>query len=220
MAEDEENLPPSRTLIDAEKDTVRLEQVLPGGEWCTSYLVTNLSGTQPVIAEVRIYPAEGRTSPTDDCKFEVGEWSGSAPEVPVGGITRRLLRSVSVESMWKEVRPLLPSLMGMNNADAIRKALAAHRLGPPVVAKRNPDWWVAFMAAGYANLLPHTKKPILTLADEAGLSPSTTRSVINEARRRGFLAGGKRGRAGGYLTDAGKAACNWLPVDESEDWDQ
>jgi hypothetical protein len=60
----------------------------------------------------------------------------------------------------------------------------------------DPDGFSAKVAAAYREYAPQTRAPALKIADEAGVPVATVRSWIREARRRGKLPQGRKGRAG------------------------
>ena len=60
----------------------------------------------------------------------------------------------------------------------------------------DPDGFSARVAAAYREYAPQTRAPALKIAEEAGVPVATVRSWIREARRRGKLPQGRKGRAG------------------------
>ena len=59
----------------------------------------------------------------------------------------------------------------------------------------NPEAYYALVAARYRLLVRTTSKPGVVMAQEAGVPVATARRWINEARRRGLLPPGRKGRA-------------------------
>jgi hypothetical protein len=59
-----------------------------------------------------------------------------------------------------------------------------------------PDAFYAAIADAYRFLALASRRPAVELADANGVPPSTTRRWVKEARRRGLLAPGQKGRRG------------------------
>jgi hypothetical protein len=59
-----------------------------------------------------------------------------------------------------------------------------------------PDAFYAAVADAYRFLALASRRPAVELADANGVPPSTTRRWVKEARRRGLLAPGQKGRRG------------------------
>jgi hypothetical protein len=59
-----------------------------------------------------------------------------------------------------------------------------------------PEVFYAKVADAYRSAATETSRPAPVLADEAGVPVETVRRWIKEARRRGFLPAGRKGRAG------------------------
>lgn len=60
----------------------------------------------------------------------------------------------------------------------------------------DPDGFAERVAAAYREYAPTTRAPAVKIADEAGVPVATARSWIREARRRGKLPEGRKGKAG------------------------
>jgi len=60
----------------------------------------------------------------------------------------------------------------------------------------DPDSFYAQVAAAYREYAPQTRAPALKIAEEAGVPIATARSWVREARRRGKLPQGRKGKAG------------------------
>lgn len=60
----------------------------------------------------------------------------------------------------------------------------------------DPDGFAQRVADAYREYVMQTRSPALKIAEEAGVPVATVRSWIREARRRGKLPEGRKGRAG------------------------
>jgi hypothetical protein len=60
----------------------------------------------------------------------------------------------------------------------------------------DPDGFYALVAAAYREYAPHTRAPSVKIAEEAGVPVGTARGWVREARRRGKLPQGRKGKAG------------------------
>lgn len=60
----------------------------------------------------------------------------------------------------------------------------------------DPDGFAERVADAYREYVMETRSPALRIAEEAGVPIATARSWIREARRRGKLQAGRKGRAG------------------------
>jgi hypothetical protein len=76
---------------------------------------------------------------------------------------------------------------------ALSSPLPREPLGPP--ANGLTDDFLRSVAAGYQEHTARTHKPNIALAEESGVPVGTVRRWVVEARRRGFLPPGERGRA-------------------------
>jgi len=80
-----------------------------------------------------------------------------------------------------------------DRAKQLRKGKRPGRAG-------HPDAFYAEVALRYAVLAASTKSPVKALAAELKRSLETTRNLVYDARRKGFLTKASRGRAGGSPT--------------------
>lgn len=140
---------------------------------------------QPVLRELRISPQPRRPTPH-------------------GGITARRLRTVQVEPLLDRARQTARRHLGNELAE---KELAA-LLHEPLLRRRgrrgHDDRFYAEVAMAYEGLHASSKRPIVDLAARLHLSPSRARDLVHEARVRGFLTAGQRGRAGGVATETAR----------------
>jgi len=60
----------------------------------------------------------------------------------------------------------------------------------------DPDGFYALVALAYAEYAPQTRAPAVEISKEAGVPVGTARNWIKEARRRGKLRPGRKGKAG------------------------
>lgn len=100
------------------------------------------------------------------------------------------------------VEPTLPELRaGFEQAVSILKQLEANaaksdrpRLERP--DRSDPDSFYRLVAQAYREYLTQTGAPAPRIAEEAGVPVATAHRWIREARRRGALPAGEKGRAG------------------------
>jgi len=67
-----------------------------------------------------------------------------------------------------------------------------------------PDLYYAELAKQYVDLLAESSTPTKDLAQRLNYSPSSTRDLLHQARRRGLLSSPATGLAGGELTEKAK----------------
>jgi hypothetical protein len=75
-----------------------------------------------------------------------------------------------------------------------RGARGAALLKVPPGAK--PDWFYERLAVAYRNLAVRSNRPAVLLAERNGVPVTTVHRWVKEARRRGFLPPGQKGRRG------------------------
>lgn len=172
---------------------------VPMDEWILAYRIVGQSG-QPVLAELRIFPAV----PTDS--RPPGEWAGmygAADDVPVGGITARVLReakSVGFRSVLKEIVRKWSTVIQDHGLP-----ITAVSPRPTRGRKGRTDAELARIADAYAAAYTSGKPPIPAVAARFGLSPSQARDAVSRSRQRGFLSpAGMQGKGGGVLTPLGQ----------------
>lgn len=121
------------------------------------------------------------------------------------GIARGLSQEVLDEMAAKGV--LHPEQTGALD-EAITALLDRPQADKPVIGRRtwkrrltrpdgtDPDRFYQQVAAAYNQAVLRTSAPAVQLAEEAAVPVATVRRWIAEARRRGFLAPARKGRAG------------------------
>lgn len=116
---------------------------------------------------------------------------GLTPE-DVADLTRRELTALQRRAISQAA---IASLHGADTFLAGPTFVAA----PAVVARRpdgsDPDGFSRQVAAAYERLVLTSHRPNVALAEEAGVPVATARRWVLEARRRGHLPPGERGRA-------------------------
>jgi len=169
--------------------------------WLVAFRLANQRG-QPVIAEVRVFPAEPG-------KRTAGRWSGEyggTARVPPGGITARLLRTIRTQTFKKMLRTIMTRW---------EKELGALDLGfiPPMIPpltnrgrKGRSDAALARIAAVYEGAYVAGTPPVQAVAKALRLSLTQARDAIHRARVRGLLSSAtKQGKVGGRLTPTARA---------------
>jgi hypothetical protein len=167
-----------------------------GKRWTAAYRLTVQDGAV-VVGEVRIFPQEppGRALP--------GQWSaevlGIRARVPWGGITGRLVRVKVTEHLRVADQVLRQSDDWLRHPLALDAA--RRRAQPGLGRPRKPDLWYARAAGRYAAALRGgSTRPVVDVAAQLGLTVARARDAIHQARARGLLTPGTRGRRGGALT--------------------
>jgi hypothetical protein len=161
---------------------------------------------QPVVAEVRVYPAE----PHGD--EQPGEWSGSPDSVPKFGLGARQLKGVRLQSMLENFPGLAGEMrvqMGDDRFFGPRGPLVDHGFSPtstePARKVGRPPSQTpldyAKLSRDYERKVdannPH---PVVELAKERGIPHATMETHLRKARDMGMLSAPPPGRAGGRLT--------------------
>jgi hypothetical protein len=89
----------------------------------------------------------------------------------------------------EQALPITPILGSTRSTDATRRPLARPD-------GRDPDGFYARVADAYREYAPHTRAAAAAIAREADVPVTTVHRWIGEARRRGFLPPGRKGKAG------------------------
>lgn len=156
-------------------------------EWSIECEVVNESGLL-VLASLRLAPT-GTLPPS-------GLTSAVLDEVRVGELLREAYGAV--QRAEREVGGWEVAGGGTMHVPAAEARRRTGRAG-------RSDLWYAKLARDYLDLIAAgSKRPRADLAERSGIKPELVRDQLGEARRRGLLEGGARGRAGGTLSDAAK----------------
>jgi hypothetical protein len=172
--------------------------------WIAAYRVVPVDG-RPVIAEVRLFPAEPRRDP--------GRWSaetlGSGATVPLGGLpfaaVRALKPSKHLHATWPQVVNVMRKVAG--GAPLERQGFTEPAQLPPRRPGRrgHDDLFYASWAERYERAASSSRRPIRVLVEEfeaegRSFTDGYVRDVVHRARKRGFLTGEEPGRGVGKLT--------------------
>ncbi len=185
---------------------------VPAGEgWLASYRVV-MREAGPVIAEIRVFPAEGdhRTP---------GAWSRDPVSVPADGIPARVLRRLRLTDpigLFERFVKQWEADHGEEVTERVFGSFWFRRSGAAVPkrtgrAGRSDEFYARWAAAYVERLKRGSRHPVSDLVTRppvkiAGFASSrapeaTVRAIIHEARRRKLLTGAPPGRAGGELTE-------------------
>jgi hypothetical protein len=120
-------------------------------------------------------------------------------QIPIGRLeaainARPPLRELALESATKADRVSMGPRRS-SAGDPIPIAADASRAPLTRPDGTNPEEFYALVAQAYLDLVAHTNRPAVEIADEANVPVATARRWIHEARRRGALPHGHQGRA-------------------------
>ena len=186
-------------------DHVWLDVPIDADWLATSRLVVQEG--QLVVGELRVIPRE-RENPVP------GRWSaevvGVRAQVPPGGLSARTVRRVHLSDHLAHGQEVLAWVMEQHGGAGGGGGRLLRQFGilPPDEDRPRPvrragksDRFYARLAAAYAELVSSGgRHPIKTLAQRRRVESATIRNWIREARVRGLLTRGVRGRATGDLT--------------------
>jgi hypothetical protein len=189
------------------------ESMLGERGWLAEYRLAIQQG-RLVVAEVRVRPARWAFDETG----QSGEAAGlDAADVPLGGVSTRLLRTLSVGAPVDHMAELLQLLDRAGVlpdvlADAFphpetlrsrRAQAAAGRPAGPSRGGRQPLSDAVLLEAAEAYLAARKRgspRPVPEAAARAAMSEARMRDLIYRARRRGLLTATRQGRGGGSFT--------------------
>jgi DNA-binding MarR family transcriptional regulator len=124
----------------------------------------------------------------------------TTPGRPNGAVTTRLLRELPLGRMAAELRTYQHDDFSPRHPE-IAEALAT-RPG----RRGQPDSFYARVAAAYVALVEAgSTSPVKALAERETYTTSNVNNWLREARNRGLLTEARVGKAGGRLTDKGRA---------------
>lgn len=203
---------PGRTHVPGDRTlcaTDAWEEIPIDQKWMSAARLV-YQGDDLVIGELRIFPRE-QVAPWTwngnevDERFEPSAWSaellGIVARVPHGGLSARVLRKVRLR---EHARVLSEKL-----AQWARVAgYAGHGFKVPATERPRPerrtgrsDIFYAKLAWEYVRALARDpRRPVALLAHKRKLPKERVRDMLHEARERGLLSPGHRGRSGGALT--------------------
>lgn len=155
------------------------------------------------LAELRVFPGP---RVFDETERGLGEWSDDdLKQVAPEGLTARFLRRIPVGEITRFAHS---DFVAATNSQLLvtppRWAKSAVRQPAQPGRAGRDDIYYLVWAARYAEVVAGTQTPILSLSKKHKADPARVRDLIHEARRRGLLTPGVRGRAGGSLTNKAK----------------
>jgi hypothetical protein len=145
-----------------------------------------LDGEQIVMTEIYVN-AERGVSPTELRNVPWGRFEAIGRAL--GAITRR-----EIEASAGSKEPTLAQLRAGKDAAATARPARRKPLGRPDGS--NPDDFYARVAERYRELVKETRAPAPILARESQTTVAAAHRWIREARRRGFLPAGQKGKSG------------------------
>ena len=193
---------PSRIRLTIDKGRVVEGWLETTGEgWVIAYRVVFRSDLHPRVAEVRVFPDEGRD------RRASGTWSGSAERVPVTGLPTSILGRVRVTEPIRQLaeelaaRPDLMTGMRLPSKPLRKGASPVPRRG----RKGHTDAFLAAVAAEYdVASREGSRSPVKEIAQRRDQPVARVRGWVYQARERGFLLGRGQGRKGGMLSPKAK----------------
>lgn len=171
------------------------------GGYVAAARTTTLDG-RPVIAEIRLFPAASR----EHDRFRKA-WTGEITEVPSGGVTTEVIRSVRLRSMRELEHGAARALGLAETIDYVPLPEIPRRPGragvPLQQDARVAHAYVHELAAGSRGVISRTAERLSTHGTT--LTPAYVRKSIARCRSKGLLTQTRQGRGGGELTDAARA---------------
>ena len=170
-----------------------------GEHWIAAARLAVQNG-RVVISELRIFPRD-RSLGGGVRGLWRGEILGPRAEVPEGGLTSTLLRSVrlpkyqahavAVVAAWRRAGVERLEQSGLPGTDLDVES-RPRKMG-------RPDRFYAELAADYVRSLAKSRRPIAEIVKRRKLSPERVRDMVHEARERKLLSPGRQGAPSGYL---------------------
>jgi len=163
--------------------------------WMVAYRMI-IQGDVPVIAELRVFPAESGRE-----QYRPGQWSGEflgmKATVPEGGIKARLVRKIKPGEHYRSTQDFLQWAKERDwEPLGALPSIVPTRRG----RKRNDDRFYARFARDYAKLQRGSKTPAKALAEKHNIAHGQARTIIHQCRKRNLLTPAKQSRPGGLLT--------------------
>jgi hypothetical protein len=177
-------------------------------------------GDELALADIRIFPtrdvATERSLNPNKRKREWGEWSGDPDLVPLGGLTLRTIRKLSIGEALKFALANVPRPGDLDDAKfvtASRLARVVSQKPPELDLRRRPPELLAQVAVSYQRALAKRRPPNTAIYEELGNSPmwpferNSVPGLVRAARAAGYLTPAikGRGRASGRATAAAHA---------------
>jgi hypothetical protein len=178
--------------------------------WTCAYRIVSQLG-RPVVAEVRVFPAEAGHR-------QAGRWSADDGSVPVGGVAGRMLRTLRLGDPRETFPRIIKDWKALDGDAATTLSRARHTAAAQAVPRRpgrtgRPDsFYLAWAVAYVERLRAGSRRPAAELAmdppvriegyvsGEDGAWVRTVKDILRTARRRGLLGPAPMGMAGGELT--------------------
>ena len=167
-------------------------------------------GDELVLAEVRIFPT--REAPSDErVSKSWGEWSWDPDVVPLGGLTLRTIRKLTISEARKFALANVPR-SDTGFVTASRLARAPQKPADQDLRRRPPED-LARVALLYERAVNERQHPNAVIYAELknSLWPVERTSVpglVRAARAAGYLTPATKGRASGRATTAAHALVN------------
>ena len=185
-------------------------------EWQAAYRIVSQDG-RAVVGELRIYPREPQRFHRNQTGFWSGEWLGAQANAPAGGLTATIARRARLGADLLGGKYVVSSLQRRARQEHTKSplseilvALGIRSLQAPQVADKRSGQNLrscARIAAAYAEACTTSSgRPQKETAERLGLRPEQVRDAVHRARGLGLLTKTERGRSGGTLTAAGRAA--------------
>jgi hypothetical protein len=199
--------------------------MLPLDEQWDSYVRFVPQEGHPVVAELRVFPRTGTPGVLSHHDPLDGQWvevtRGLTPEVPTpeGGLTSRALRGIhlgrALELTYSQIMDAFererryPGSRALVSEVYTEEAVSVPR--QPGRKGRDDRFYAAVAAAYTAALEDGSRQPVVAAAKtlssawEGTYNATYVRDLLHVARQRGLLTRPPKGRAGGHLTDKGRA---------------
>lgn len=197
-----------------------------GDGWMVAFRVFEKNG-ELVVGEIRVFPEEPDEGNADSLAYYItgqrqpGSWSAenlgdrATPQIPGRGLTIRKLKDVHIEPVLRAARELIAKIRADEGRvdEALEIALSERRWTEEGFRSRrgpqaNDDPFLAFVASIYVGACRDSRTPLVTAAAHPRIDYSLrhTKRLLKEARGRKLLTETEPRKAGGVLTEKGRAA--------------